>query len=61
MWFVLLQENQVKLTELIPLQVLFNDTIKHNIQYGRLSATDEEVRCSSNTQRSYSGGDEKAA
>ncbi|GJN31383.1 hypothetical protein PR202_gb19776 [Eleusine coracana subsp. coracana] len=23
--------------------VLFNDTIKHNIQYGRLSATDEEV------------------
>ncbi|KAM0829464.1 hypothetical protein ACQ4PT_066857 [Festuca glaucescens] len=23
--------------------VLFNDTIKHNIQYGRLSASDEEV------------------
>jgi len=27
----------------LPLQVLFNDTIKHNIQYGRLSANDEEV------------------
>jgi ABC transporter ATM len=25
------------------MQVLFNDTIKHNIQYGRLSAKDEEV------------------
>lgn len=27
------------------LQVLFNDTIYHNIRYGRLSATEEEVDC----------------
>lgn len=27
------------------LQVLFNDTIYHNIRYGRLSATVEEVDC----------------
>ena len=38
-----------ELTPLISLQVLFNDTIKHNIQYGRLSATDEEAWSSSNT------------
>jgi ABC-type transport system involved in Fe-S cluster assembly fused permease/ATPase subunit len=32
-----------ELTPLISLQVLFNDTIKHNIKYGRLSAKDEEA------------------